>query len=135
MNVFFDVDFTLIAVDGTLRPHVKEVFSKIKEAGHKIYIWSGAGIRWEVVKQHELTDLIETCYLKPLSDYRQKAIEFGVDVVPDYCIDDHSEVVRAFGGFVIGTYYTRDVHDTTWHDALLIMRERLHRAVNVLQDA
>src|SRR5687767_3537237 len=111
MNVFFDVDYTLIAEDGSLRPLVKETFEKIKQDGHKIYIWSGVGIRWEVVRRHDLKPYIETCYLKPLSDYRETLIELGVDIVPDFCIDDHSGVVLAFGGVVVKPYYTKNLAD------------------------
>ena len=111
MNVFFDVDYTLIADDGSLRPHVKEVFHQIKQDGHNIYIWSGVGIRWEVVNRHELGEFIETCYLKPLSDHKNTLIDLGVKVMPDFVIDDHSGVVMAFGGVVIKPYYTKNPHD------------------------
>ena len=111
MNVFFDVDYTLIADDGSLRPHVHEVFQKIKDDGHDIYIWSGVGIRWEVVNRHNLRQYIETCYLKPLSDYKETLIELGVDVMPDFVIDDHSGVPLAFGGVVVKPYYTRNESD------------------------
>ena len=106
MNVFFDVDYTLISDDGSLRPHVKEVFTQIKAAGHKLYIWSGVGIRWEVVRRHNLEGFIETCYLKPLSNYRDALIELGVDVMPDFAVDDHAGVIMAFGGVVVRPYYT-----------------------------
>lgn len=111
MNVFFDVDYTLIAEDGSLRPLVRETFEKIKQDGHKIYIWSGVGIRWEVVRRHDLKGFIETCYLKPLSDYRETLIELGVDIVPDFCIDDHSGVVLAFSGVAVKPYYTKNLAD------------------------
>ncbi|MCH8194833.1 MAG: HAD hydrolase family protein [Chloroflexi bacterium] len=111
MNVFFDVDYTLIADDGSLRPYVHEVFQKIKDDGHNIYIWSGVGIRWEVVNRHNLRQYIETCYLKPLSDYKETLIELGVDVMPDFVIDDHSGVPLAFGGVVVRPYYTRNETD------------------------
>ncbi len=111
MNVFFDVDYTLISDDGSLRPHVKEIFTRIKGDGHKIYVWSGVGIRWEVVRGNELQTFVENCYLKPLSDYRETLIELGVDVVPDFCIDDHSGVIMAFGGVVVKPYYTKNPND------------------------
>ncbi len=115
MNVLFDVDYTLIAEDGSLRPFVRETFEKIKQDGHKIYIWSGVGIRWEVVRRHDLKSFIETCYLKPLSDYRETLIELGVDIVPDFCIDDHSGVVLAFTGVVVKPYYTKNPADEEMH--------------------
>ena len=111
MNVFFDVDYTLIADDGSLRPHVKEVFEKLKEDGHDIYIWSGVGLRWEVINRHGLREYIETCYLKPLSEYRESLIELGVHVIPDFCIDDHAGVIMALGGTVVKPYYNRNPND------------------------
>ena len=69
------------------------------------------GIRWEVVNRHNLRQYIETCYLKPLSDYKETLIELGVDVMPDFVIDDHSGVPLAFGGVVVRPYYTRNETD------------------------
>ena len=43
LNVFFDVDYTLIMADGRLRNHTEEVFVRLKEAGHGLYVWSGVG--------------------------------------------------------------------------------------------
>ena len=40
-------------------------------------------------------------FVKPLSDYRRRLPEFGVDVIPDFVVDDHASVVEAFGGFHI----------------------------------
>ena len=54
LNVFFDVDGTLITWDNKIRPFVREVFQQIKDDGHDIYIWSGIGFRQEVVNRHEL---------------------------------------------------------------------------------
>ncbi|MDA1240805.1 MAG: HAD hydrolase family protein, partial [Chloroflexi bacterium] len=45
LNVFFDVDNTLIMWNGSLRNHAEHVFKSLKEAGHTIYVWSGVGIR------------------------------------------------------------------------------------------
>ena len=41
LNVFFDVDNTLIMWNGKLRNHTREVFEALREEGHTIYIWSG----------------------------------------------------------------------------------------------
>lgn len=101
MNVFFDVDYTLITWDYRLRPHVKDVFARLRAEGHTIYIWSGMGLRWEVVERFALHDLIETCYAKPLYDHHARLPELGVPLVPDYVIDDHIEIVEAFGGYHI----------------------------------
>lgn len=111
MKIFFDVDYTLIADDGTLRPFVKEVFQKIVDDGHEIYIWSGVGLRWAVVKQHELGGYIRTCFVKPLSEYRDSLQGLGVNIVPDFCVDDHPAVVHALGGTAIRPYYSANPDD------------------------
>ena len=126
MKIFFDVDYTLVADDLSLRPFVKEIFEKIKGDGHDIYIWSGVGLRWEVVNRHELRQYIETCYIKPLSDYRESLIELGVDVVPDFCVDDHSGVARAFGGTTVKPYYTKNPND----QEMLRVYEAIREAAN-----
>ncbi|MEE9198503.1 MAG: hypothetical protein V3U26_01760, partial [Dehalococcoidia bacterium] len=65
MNVFFDVDDTLVSFDGSLRPHVREVFQRLVKDGHSIYVWSGVGVRWEVVDRHGLRPFVTDCLLKP----------------------------------------------------------------------
>lgn len=106
MNIFFDVDYTLVDWDGTLRPHVREVFERLVAEGHKVYLWSGVGLRWEVVDRYGLRDLVSDCYVKPLRDHQRELMRLGVLIQPDYVIDDHGEVVSAFGGYLIRPYYS-----------------------------
>ena len=43
MNIFFDVDQTLLHSEATewhLRPGVREVFESLKSMGHTLYIWT-----------------------------------------------------------------------------------------------
>ena len=101
MNIFFDVDDTLVTWDFRLRPQVREVLQRLRDDGHQIYVWSGRGKRWEVVLRYALSDLIVTCHEKPLADHHAKLAELGVDVWPDFGIDDHYAVVHAFGGYWI----------------------------------
>jgi len=95
LNVFFDVDGTLITWDNKIRPQVREVFQQIKDDGHDIYIWSGVGIRQEVVDRHELQGFLSGLYRKPLYDYRARLHEF-TPIVPDFIIDDYPEIVSDF---------------------------------------
>ncbi|MFQ5873315.1 MAG: HAD hydrolase family protein [Dehalococcoidia bacterium] len=111
MNVFFDVDDTLIAWNGTLRPHVREVFQRLIEDGHKIYVWSGVGVRWDIVDRHGLRPFVTDCFLKPIYDYRDGLKRLGVPVEPDFCIDDHPELVRALGGEAVRPYFWVDERD------------------------
>ena len=54
MQLFFDVDYTLIAYNGSLRPLVHKVFGDLKSDGHDIYIWSGMGLRNKEVEELSL---------------------------------------------------------------------------------
>jgi hydroxymethylpyrimidine pyrophosphatase-like HAD family hydrolase len=58
MNIFFDVDETIVGYDGSLRPLVHETFKALLEEGHRIYIWSGVRtpemVHNEVVERHGL---------------------------------------------------------------------------------
>lgn len=112
MNIFFDVDDTLITWDVKLRPHVADVFAKLREDGHIIYLWSGYGPRWEVVKRFDLHEHIIDCFWKPLYDHHARLEELGVPFVPDYVVDDHPDIITAFGGSVIkaasSTYFQDD---------------------------
>ncbi len=101
MNIFFDVDDTLITWDVRLRPNVSDVFARLREDGHTIYLWSGYGPRWEVVKRFELAEHIVDCFWKPLYDHHSRLEELGVPFVPDYVVDDHPDIITAFGGSLI----------------------------------
>ena len=101
MNIFFDVDQTIITWDVKLRPGVKEVFQQLRDDGHVIYLWSGMGPRWEVVRRFQLEEHIVDCFWKPLYNHRNRFDELGITLEPDYVIDDHAEVVEAFVGTVI----------------------------------
>ncbi len=111
MNIFFDVDGTIIADDNNLRPHVREVFQKLKEAGHTIYVWSGVGIRWEIVRANNLEAYVTDCYLKPISDHMNSLAENGIKVHPDFCVDDYESVVQPFGGVAVKPYFFADSQD------------------------
>jgi phosphoserine phosphatase len=43
MNIFFDVQGTLLTEDSGPRPHVREFFLKLSDMGHHVYLWSTAG--------------------------------------------------------------------------------------------
>lgn len=101
LNVFFDVDNTLIMWNGKLRNHTRDVFTALKQAGHEIYIWSGVGIRQWDMKRHDLDEFVTDYYIKPLEKHHEKLEALGVPMVPDFVIDDHKSVVDAFGGYHI----------------------------------
>ncbi len=101
LNVFFDVDNTLIMWNGKLRNHAHDVFQALRDAGHTIYVWSGVGIRRWDMKRHNLDEYVEDYFIKPLEKHHEKLDALGVPLVPDFVIDDHKQVVDAFGGYHI----------------------------------
>ncbi len=101
LNVFFDVDNTLIMWNGKLRNHTEHVFQQLKDAGHTIYVWSGVGIRRWDMKRHNLDQYVTDYFIKPLEKHHEKLDALGVPMIPDYVIDDHKSVVDAFGGYHI----------------------------------
>jgi hypothetical protein len=111
LNVFFDVDFTLIDADGALRPGVTECFTELRRAGHRIFLWSGLGARWEVVRQHALEPWVEDCFIKPLYAHRRMLDPLGISMAPEFVVDDHPDLVQIFGGCVVGPYRRVDPDD------------------------
>ena len=107
MHIFFDVDYTILGRDFTLRPGTREVFERLVEDGHQVYVWSGEGERWSVGRNHGLEDIVHGVYGKPLQDYHNRLTDFGIPVVPDFVIDDYPGIVRAFGGICITDYLSR----------------------------
>lgn len=98
MVIFFDVDETLISWDNRLRPGVHEVFTQLRAEGHQIYLWSGRGLRWEVVKKFDLHEHVIDCFTKPLYRHHERFEEMGITIKPDFVIDDHQEIIDAFPG-------------------------------------
>jgi hypothetical protein len=104
VNVFFDVDYTILGEDGSLRPHTVDVFTALHGLGHATYIWSGVGDRTSDVKRIRLDALVQGVHLKPLSDFEAGLRRLGIPVIPDFVVDDHPDVVEYFGGFCIKPY-------------------------------
>ena len=122
--VFFDVDYTLIAAtDDSLRPGTREIFQKLLNDGHKVYIWSGLGPRWEVVKLHKLEKFASGVFGKPTFRYMERLEELGVPIVPDFVIDDYPEIVSAFGCVWIKPYYERLLTDDQMNKVYEIISE------------
>jgi hypothetical protein len=112
MNVFFDMDYTILGgMDGSLRPGTLEVFEELVGLGHDLYIWSGVGIRWAEVRQAGLEQFIKGVYCKPLYAFTEGLDRFGIPVVPDFVIDDYPAIVHHFGGYCIKEYYSRNPND------------------------
>ena len=111
MKIFFDVDYTILGLDDTLRPGTMETLEQLREEGHEIYIWSGMGQRWEVVEKHNLTPLVSGVYEKPTHHFHERLEELGVPFEPEFVIDDYPEVVAAFGGVWVPPYFFKRSFD------------------------
>lgn len=112
MNVFFDVDATILAEDGTLRPHTREVFEQLIAEGHTVYIWSGVGLRTAEVQRFGLEPLVSGIYVKPLFEFIAGLVKHGIPVTPDFVIDDYPTIVEHYGGHRIKAYEVADEFDT-----------------------
>ena len=105
MNIFFDVDYTILGMDDSLRPGTRETFQRLIDDGHQIYIWSGLGPRWGVVKKHKLEKFTSGVFEKPTHHFLERLSELGVPLIPDFVVDDYPEVVSAFGGAWVPPYF------------------------------
>ena len=111
LNIFFDVDYTLLSMDGSLRPGTRETFERLVSDGHRIFIWSGVGMRTAEIQKHDLQDFVSGIFVKPLEDFDNALPSFGVHVRPDFVIDDFPQIVGNFGGIVVRPYYFRAAED------------------------
>ena len=111
MNIFFDVDHTLIDSDNRLRPGVRELFARLTAEGHRLYLWSGIGERPEVLIQHDLGAFVSACYVKPLYQHRRMLGPLGIGVNPDFTVDDHPDLPAIFGGITVRRFLLYDAAD------------------------
>jgi hypothetical protein len=90
MNVFFDVQGTLLTMEEAPRPCAREAFLRLKEQGHDLYLWSsgGAGYAATAADLLGVADLVEGCL-----DKRQEP-----EVPVAFAVDDDAGVVEAHGG-------------------------------------
>ncbi len=111
MKIFFDVDYTILGLDDSLRPGTLETLQKLKDEGNEIYIWSGMGERWDVVRKHNLEPLVNGVYEKPTHHFHERLAELNVPFEPEFVIDDYPEVVAAFGGVWVPPYFFKRAFD------------------------
>ena len=111
LKIFFDVDYTLLAVDGSLRPGTRSAFERLVADGHEVFIWSGVGIRSDDVERHDLQSLVSGVYKKPIYDFVNGLELLKVPHWPDFVIDDYPEIVETFGGVLAKPYFFRSEAD------------------------
>lgn len=113
MNIFFDVDHTLVFIDAetnSLRPGAQEAMARLKEAGHAVYVWSASGeahVR-RVVEMHGLSGWVDGCFDK---DPR-------VQPYPDFIIDDDWYLVEKYGGHCVSQYKAVNDDDREFNEAI-----------------
>ena len=111
MNIFFDMDYTLLGRDGSLRPGTHELLRQLKADGHALYLWSGVGTRRSQVQQLGLDAFITDCFDKPVENVAETVRLGRLPVIPDLVVDDHPGVPAAIGGVWIRPYLFDDAHD------------------------
>ncbi|MBI4499091.1 MAG: hypothetical protein HY689_14470 [Chloroflexi bacterium] len=128
MKIFFDVDFTLVGVDRSLRPGVHEVFRRLREDGHEVYLWSGQRNPWHAVNDYNLQEYVVNCYRKPIEDHHFHIKYLNIPT-PDFCVDDNREIIDVFGGYTIPPYiYPENPDEHMWrvYDAIQEMLAHRH---------
>ncbi|MEO9256262.1 MAG: HAD family hydrolase [Tepidiformaceae bacterium] len=113
MNVFFDVDHTLVFIDqntNALRPGACEAMMRLKNGGHGVYVWSASGLAHveRVVKLHGLGEWVDGMFDK---DPR-------VQPYPDWIIDDDWYLVEKYGGHCVSQYKAVNLEDREFEEAL-----------------
>jgi hypothetical protein len=93
VNVFFDVQSTLLTMEEAPRPRAREAFMMLKGSGHDLYLWSSGGAGYAATA----ADLLGVADL--VSDYFSKRSE--PDVPVDFAVDDDASMVEAHGGYHI----------------------------------
>lgn len=117
------MDYTLLAVDGSLRPGAREVLQRLIEDGHVIYVWSGNGIRWLEVRRHDLEALVTDCFEKPVDNYAEALDRMDLPVKPDIVVDDDLGVAAALGGVWVRQYYFANASDDEMEHVYRIISE------------
>ncbi len=111
MNVFFDVDYTILGTDYELRAGTADTFCRLVADGHGVHVWSGEGERHEVVHDFALAQYVSGVYEKPIGDDVRRLGDFGIACVPDFVVDDDPGIVALFGGFHVSAFYSKATDD------------------------
>jgi hypothetical protein len=107
MRIFFDVDLTIIGQDGSLRPGTRELFVRLIDEGHEVYVWSGFGERWDDLHRHGLAEIVQGVFNKPLTRHAEGYEVWGLPFAPDFVVDDHPGLPTFVGGINVTAYVDR----------------------------
>jgi hypothetical protein len=112
LDLFIDVDYTLLSAAGSLRPHARSLFERLTDAGHRVWVWSGVGIRREEMTRHGIDPLVSGYSIKPVEDFVRHLRRFPPPAWPSLVLDDHEDIVRALGGVLVPPYFFEDHRDS-----------------------
>jgi hypothetical protein len=95
MNIFFDVQGTLVS-GGRPRPHTRDVFLRLVEMGHHVYLWSSGGSSYaaSAARFLDVEDLVSGCFGKAGSP----------PVTVDFVVDDQPGMVAHYGGSTVSAF-------------------------------
>lgn len=88
MNIFFDMDGTILSTEDEVRPYTKHIMNELRKDGHILYMWSGGGGSYCIRHAHknELSQFIE--------GYFTKEVPLPNNIIPDLVIDDEEIVIK-----------------------------------------
>jgi hypothetical protein len=97
MNIFFDVQGTLLTEDGDPRPHAREVFLELTEMGHEVCLWStaGEGYAAHAARVLGVEDVVR-------GHFGKRSVPEHIQV--DYAVDDSPSWVERHGGYLVRAY-------------------------------
>jgi hypothetical protein len=95
VNVFFDVQGTLVS-GGRPRPHAREVFGRLAEMGHHVYLWSSGGNSYaaSAARLLDVEDLVLGCFAKSSPP----------PVSVDFVVDDDPGMADRYGGYTVAVF-------------------------------
>ena len=93
--MFFDVQGTLVS-GGRSRPHTREVFLRLVEMGHHVYLWSSGGSAYAASAARLLgvEDVVFGCF--------GKSAPPPVNV--DFVVDDQPGLAEHYGGYTVSAF-------------------------------
>jgi hypothetical protein len=79
VNVFVDVDLTLVDELGALRPGAADALRRLKDHGCRLFLWTSGGAEYArtVAATYGLSDLFDAFLPKP---------DIVIDDMPDTCV-------------------------------------------------
>jgi len=128
INIFFDVDETLVARDGNsyhLRPHAVEILFRLKKHKYMVYIWSRAGKKHAdfIVDSFGLRPYVDDTFTKPpkIDNYTSDYLKKYITALPSFIVDNGDHLFNIdVPNFKVRSYDEPDEYDI---DLLLVYKK------------